>query len=96
MIEEAEIVQALESVLADQSIFISTLQDMEPGCKTPDEVREIEKDIHEATDLMQGAIEAIIAYKPSPQIVGDRLKRSFDNLTTILDLLTKLIKKPSE
>ena len=96
MIEEGEIVQALERVLADQSIFISRLQDMEPGCRTPEEVREIEKDIYEATDLMQEAIEGILADKPSPEIVGDRLKRSFDNLITILELLTRLIKKPSE
>ena len=95
MLKEGEIVQALERVLADQSIFISRLQDMEPGSKTPDEVRQIEKDIHEATDLMQETVKAIIADRPLPEILGDRLKRSFDNLTTILELLTNLIKKPS-
>ena len=51
MIEEGEIIQALERILADQSVFISRLQAMEPGCKTPQEVKQIEKDIHEATDL---------------------------------------------
>ena len=96
MLKEEEIVQALERVLADQSVFISRLQDMEPGSRTPDEIRQIEKDIYEAIDLMQETIGAIAADKPSPQIVGDRLKRSFDNLTTILELLTKPIKTTAE
>lgn len=96
MIEEGEIVQALESILADQSVFISRLQNMEPGSKTPDEIREIESDIREAIDLMERTIRSILSSKPSPEIIGDRLKRAFNNLTLIYDLLTKLIRVSPE
>jgi hypothetical protein len=47
---------------------------MEPGNKSPDVVRQIEADIYEASGLTREAMEAASIYKPSPEIVVDRLR----------------------
>ncbi len=94
MIAPEEIVPTLDSLLADQAVFMSKLQSMEPHSMTPDEVQDLGSEMAPNFEMVAEMIQAIVAVKPDPAIIGDRFKRAFENVGLILELQTKLIKKP--
>ena len=87
---EAEIVPALESILADENMFISKLQDIEPGTLTFEEIKELEWDVSEAFDLLKEVMSEIGDLKPDPKVIGNRFKIAFTNVSKILEMLTRL------
>ena len=95
MIPPEELISTLESILADQVVFISKLQSFVPGELTFDEIQELERDIIPAFDSMIEVIPSLVEIKPDPAIVGNKFVDAFDNLTVILGLLTELyLKRP--
>ena len=96
MLTSEEIVPALEKILAEQVVFISKLQYITPGSVTRADLSEMQEDVHESFDLMKEIIPAVAELKPDPAVIGDRLKRAFQNVSTILDELTPLYKSAPE
>lgn len=95
MIAPQEIVPTLESILADEAVFISKLQMIDPRSGTSDEVRELEKEIIPICDTMQEMVMALVSNKPAPQAIGNKFKIAFNNIGTIYELLTNLINNPA-
>ncbi len=93
MIAPEEIVPTLDSILADEAIFISKLQSIEPHSMTPDEVKDLGSEITPAFKSMAEMVTAIVSTKPDPKVIGDKFKRAFENTGFILELQTNLIKK---
>lgn len=91
MIAREEIVPTLESILADEAVFISKLQMIAPHSKTSDEVIELEKEIMPTFDTMKEMVEAVAWNEPNPKPIGDAFKIAFNNIGTILELLTGLL-----
>ena len=96
MLTSEEIVPALEKILAEQVVFISKLQYITPGSVTRANLSEMQEDVHGSFDLMKEIIPAVAVLKPDPAVIGDRLKRTFTNVTTILQELTPLYKDAPE
>ncbi|HVN48125.1 MAG TPA: hypothetical protein VMU30_04820 [Bacteroidota bacterium] len=90
MVPLEEIVSSLESVLADQAVFLSKLQRTTPGSLTHDEIHEMEQEITPSGELLSEAMRSIVKLNPHPEIIGNRLKNAFDNMGEILKLLTVL------
>ena len=95
MIAPEEIVPTLESILADEAVFMSKLESMEPHSMTPAEVKDLGEEITPTFEIMAEMVKAIVATKPDPKVIGDKFKRAFENVGLILELQTKLIRKPA-
>jgi hypothetical protein len=96
MLTSEELVTVLEKILAEQVVFISKLQDITPGSLTHTELHQMEEEVYHSFDLLKEMIPAVAALNPDPAIIGDRLKRAFENVTTILEELTPLHKAAPE
>ncbi|HUI29160.1 MAG TPA: hypothetical protein VLX91_03005 [Candidatus Acidoferrales bacterium] len=96
MITPEEIVPTLESILADEAVFISKLQMMKPRSKTSDEVRELEEEVFPICESMTEMVEALVSNRPDPKPIGDKFKIAFNNVGVIYELLTGLIDKPAK
>jgi hypothetical protein len=96
MITSEEIVPMLEKILAEQAVFISKLQNIVPGSLTHAQLHEMEEEVHDSFDLIKEMIPAMAALHPDQAVIGDRFKRAFENITTILEELTPLHKAAPE
>ncbi len=95
MIKREEIVPSLENILADEAVFISKLRAIALHSKTSDEVIELEKEINPTFDAMKEMVEAVASNEPNPNPIGDAFKIAFNNIGTILELLTGLLEEPA-
>jgi hypothetical protein len=96
MLTPEELVMVLDKILAEQVVFISKLQDITPGSLTHAELHQMEEEVYESFDQMKEMIQAVAMLNPDPAIIGDRFKRAFENVTTILEGLTPLHKAAPE
>lgn len=95
MIAPEEIVPTLENILADEAMFISKLRAIAPHSRTSDEVIELGKEIIPTFDAMKEMVEAVASNEPNPKPIGDAFKIAFNNIETILELLTGLLEEPA-
>lgn len=96
MINDEEIISTLESILADQAVFISKLESIKTARIYLEDAQALEMEIGPAMESLIEIIPVVAESNLGPEVIGDRLKRAVNNFSTIMEIMTRAIKRTDE
>lgn len=89
MITPENLVSELTNIVSELSMIESKLMNLDNESLTLEVLEDIESEVSQSVTYLPQIIQFVADTKPSPEVIGTRLKDSINKVTEIIRLLTE-------